>query len=41
MRPFDLLLISALFIIGLSILVSILMSLRIRKLEPKNLLIGE
>ena len=39
--PMDLLIISALFIIGISVISTILMSLKIRKIEPYSLLIGE
>ena len=39
--PMDLSIISALFIIGISVISTILMSLKIRKIEPYNLLIGE
>ena len=39
--PMDLIIISALFIIGISVISTILMSLKIRKIEPYNLLIGE
>lgn len=39
--PMDLLTISALFIIGISVISTILMSLKIRKIEPYSLLIGE
>ena len=39
--PMDLSIISALFIISISVISTILMSLKIRKIEPYNLLIGE
>lgn len=39
--PMDLLIISVVFIIGVSLIASILMSLKIRKIEPTDLLIGE
>ena len=39
--PIDLLIITVLFIIGVSFIASILMSLKIRKIEPTDLLIGE
>lgn len=39
--PFDLLLVSSLFIIGISFVSAILMSLKIRKVEPCDLLKGE
>ena len=39
--PMDLLIITVLFIIGISFVASILMSLKIRKIEPCDLLIGE
>lgn len=39
--PMDLMIITVLFIIGVSLIGTVLMSLRIRKIEPKNLLIGE
>lgn len=39
--PMDLLLISGVFLIGLSLISAILMSLKIRKIEPHSLLIGE
>ena len=39
--PIDLLIITVLFIIGVSLIASILMSLKIRKIEPNDLLNGE
>ena len=39
--PMDLMIITVLFIIGISLIGTILMSLKIRKIEPVNLLIGE
>ena len=39
--PMDLMIIAGLFITGISLISIMLMSLRIRKIEPKNLLIGE
>ena len=39
--PMDLSIISALFIIGISVISTIIMSLKIRKIEPYSLLIGE
>ena len=39
--PMDLILFSGIFLIGISLIASILMSLKIRKLEAYNLLIGE
>lgn len=39
--PMDLLIITVVFIIGVSLIASILMSLKIRKIEPTDLLVGE
>ena len=39
--PMDLLIITVVFIIGVSLVASILMSLKIRKIEPTDLLVGE
>ena len=39
--PIDLMIITILFIIGISLIGTILMSLKIRKIQPVNLLTGE
>ena len=39
--PMDLMIITVIFIIGISLIGTILMSLRIRKVQPQNLLVGE
>ena len=39
--PIDLLIITVVFMIGISLIATILMSLKIRKIEPNELLVGE
>ena len=39
--PMDLMIITVIFIIGISLIGTILMSLKIRKVQPQNLLVGE